>query len=495
MAREAWRLAEAVRTGATSAADAVAMSLAAIEDDRAAGDGGLNAFTQVFHDRALEQARAIDTRIASGDAAGLALAGVPVAIKDNICTSWGRTTAGSKYLERYHSPFAATAAQRLVAAGAVIVAKTNMDEFGMGSSGEHSAFGPTRNPRDRSRVPGGSSGGSAAAVAGGMVPVALGSDTGGSIRQPAAHCGAVGLKPTYGRVSRWGLVAYASSLDVIGPIAGSVRDAALVLGVIAGADERDATCSARPAFDLPELLDLDAAPSPMRIGVVRHAGEGLHASVVAALDRSESALRAAGAEIVDVELPNPDHAVSAYYIVAPAEASSNLARYDGVRYGERAALNDGDGIHEMFVESRCAGFGAEVKRRIMLGTYVLSAGYADRYYHDALKARRVIKQGYDRAFEEGGGVHALLMPTTPGPAFKIGAKSGDPLSMYLEDVYTVGVNLAGLPAVSLPGGHAKEDGVDLPIGVQLVGRAFDETTLVRVAYALERELAGEAVAS
>lgn len=497
-ARTAFEIAEGVRSGEVSAADAVSMALGRIEDGGGGPGNDLNAFTQVFHERALEQARAIDTRVASGDAAGLALAGVPIAVKDNICVSWGRTTAGSRMLESYRSPFSATAVRRLVSAGAVIVGKTNMDEFGMGSSGEHSAFGPTRNPRDRERVPGGSSGGSAAAVGAGMVPAALGSDTGGSIRQPAAHCGAVGLKPTYGRVSRYGLIAYASSLDCIGPIAGDVRDAALVLEAMAGADAHDATCSERPAPSL--TAGIDEPIERLRVGVVRpmvgvDAVGAVHPSVEAAVRRAASALGEVGAEIVDVKLPNVDHAVSAYYVVAPAEASSNLARYDGVRYGMRASLEPGDGIREMFVKTRCAGFGEEVKRRIMLGTYVLSAGYAERHYLRALRVRRVIKRGYDDAFGGAvgeGGVHALLSPVTPGPAFRIGEKAGDPLSMYLEDVYTVGVNLAGLPALSVPAGEAVDGvgGVGLPVGVQLVGRAFDESTLLRVGRALETALSG-----
>lgn len=487
--RSAFETADAVRRGEVSAADAAALALAAIDDARE-----LNAFTQVFHDRALELARGVDARIASGDGSKLALAGVPIAVKDNICTPFGRTTAGSRMLEHYRSPFGATAVGRLVAAGAVIVGKTNMDEFGMGSSSEHSAFGPTRNPRDPGRVPGGSSGGSAAAVGVGAVPVALGSDTGGSIRQPAAHCGVVGLKPTYGRVSRWGLVAYASSLDVIGPIGGDVRDAALVLEVISGADPHDATCSERAAPKL--VAKIDEPIESLRVGVVKLAESGIHPGVVEAHRRAADTLSEAGAELVEVELPNVDHAVSAYYIVAMAEASSNLARYDGVRYGLRAEIGAGEGIYDLFVKSRCAGFGDEVKRRVMLGTYVLSAGYAGRYYLRALKARRVIKRGYDDAFEgsskDEGGVHAMLMPTTPGPAFRFGEKSDDSLKMYLEDVFTVGVNLAGLPAVSLPAGEAEVDGVKLPIGVQLVGKAFDEPTLVRVARTLERGLAGGA---
>jgi aspartyl-tRNA(Asn)/glutamyl-tRNA(Gln) amidotransferase subunit A len=320
-----------------------------------------------------------------------------------------------------------------------------------------------------------------------MVPVALGSDTGGSIRQPAAFCGAVGFKPTYGRVSRWGLVAFASSLDQIGPIATDVRDAALVTEVIAGTDAHDGTCADRPAPDL--TTELETPVAGLRVGLVSHAAaQGNHAGVTEAVRRAADRLADAGAEIVDVDLPLTDHAIAAYYIVAPAEASSNLSRFDGVRYGRRADLGPADDLRELYVRSRTEGFGPEVRRRIMLGTYVLSSGYHDRYYARALRVRRRIKQDYDRALASGGGCHALLTPTTPGPAFGLGEKLDDPLALYLEDVYTVGVSLAGLPAITLPGGRVDEGGSPLPVGVQLVGHAFDESGLLRVARTLEKAL-------
>ncbi|GAB4384111.1 MAG: Asp-tRNA(Asn)/Glu-tRNA(Gln) amidotransferase subunit GatA [Phycisphaerales bacterium] len=431
----------------------------------------LNALTQVFDDP-------------SGPVGGGMLAGMSIAVKENICTRCGRTTAGSRMLEHYRSPFDATAVARLLDAGATIIGKTNMDEFGMGSSTEQSFFGPTRNPWDVSRVPGGSSGGSAAAVAAGIVPVALGSDTGGSIRQPASHCGVVGLKPTYGRVSRFGLIAYASSLDVIGPIGRTVTDCARVLQVIAGPDRRDATCSSRAVPDM--LTRLDEPIAGLRIGLVGSTlSTGNHPAVNAAVATAAERLSGAGATVVDVELMDPDLAIAAYYIVAPAEASSNLARYDGVRYGYSAELPDSASLDDLYRATRTQGFGAEVRRRIMLGTHVLSAGYYDAYYVRALKVRRLIKQDFDRAFESLG-LHALLMPVAPGPAFRIGDKTQDPLALYLEDVYTVGVSLAGLPAIAVPVGFS-DDPRPLPIGVQLVGRAFDEPVLLRAARMLEQQ--------
>lgn len=431
----------------------------------------LNALTQIFDG-------------SPGPSCNGLLVGATIAIKENICSRLGRTTAGSRILEHYNSPFDATAVARLLESGATIIGKTNMDEFGMGSSTEHSYFGHTCNPWDSARVPGGSSGGSAAAVAAGIVSVALGSDTGGSIRQPAAHCGIVGVKPTFGRVSRYGLVAYASSLDVIGPIGRTVADCAHVLQVIAGPDPHDSTCSSRPVPDM--LAHLDEPIANLRIGLVRSMlSGGNHPAVNAAVHEAAQRLRAAGATIVDVELLDPDIAISAYYIVAPAEASSNLARYDGVRYGFRARLPDGASLDDLYRATRTQGFGPEVRRRIMLGTHVLSAGYYDAYYLRALKARRLIKQDYDRAFESHN-LHALLMPVTPGPAFRIGEKSQDPLALYLEDVYTVGVSLAGLPAVAVPVDFT-DDAKPLPVGVQLVGRAFDEPQLLRVARMLERQ--------
>lgn len=452
----------------------------------------INAFIDLFTERAIAAARAVDERIARGD--DLPLAGVPVAIKDNLCLGpdvpfgGGRTTAASRILEEYESPFTATAVRRLVEAGAVIVGKTNLDEFAMGSSGENSAFGPTRNPWDPDRVPGGSSSGSAAAVAARIVPAALGSDTGGSIRQPAGMCGIVGVKPTYGRVSRYGLIAYASSLDQVGPMARTVADAAAILTVICGRDAHDATSADRPAEDFSHGLETPV--DGLVLGVPKQAfSEANHPAVLEALERAINAYTALGARIVEVDLPHTEQGVAAYYIVAPAEASSNLARFDGIRFGRRANVGPGEDLFDLYCRSRSEGFGPEVQRRIMLGTYVLSAGYYDAYYLTALKVRRRIKQDYDAAFSpEGSGCHAILMPSSPGPAFRIGEKSADPLAMYLEDVYTVGVNLAGLPAVTVPGGWAHEGGRELPVGLQLIGPAWEEARLLRVARMLEREM-------
>lgn len=475
------------------AADVRARRVSAEETTRAAlarldaAEPTLRAFLDVFHDRALERARAIDERIARGEAVG-PLAGVPVAVKDNLCLAWGRTTAGSRMLERYESPFTATAVQRLIDAGAVIIGKTNCDEFAMGSSGEHSAFGPTLNPWDPARVPGGSSSGSAAAVAAGVTPIALGSDTGGSVRQPAAHCGVFGLKPTYGRVSRHGLIAFASSLDQVGTLTRTVGDAAASLAAIAGADPLDATSSEHAAPDFADALDDPDASwrGGLVLGVPRQArGPGNHPAVAAALDEAIRVFGSLGARVEEADLPHADHGVAAYYIVATAEASSNLARYDGVRYGRRAEVGGGGGeLEAMYCRSRGEGFGAEVRRRIMLGTRVLSSGYHEAYYTTALRVRRRIKQDFDACFARG--CHALLMPATPGPAFRLGEKSGDPLAMYLEDVYTVGVNLAGLPAITVPAGFADEGGVSLPVGLQLVGPAWEERRVLRLARLWER---------
>ncbi len=467
-----------ILAGETSCAEAVRHALAAAEEAK-----GLGAFLQVFAEEALARAASLDAMMKSDRAAAerLPLFGVPVAVKDNICVDHGVTTAGSKLLAEYRSPFSATAAQRLVDAGALIVGKTNLDEFGMGSSGENSAFGPTRNPWDTDRVPGGSSSGSAAAVAAGAVPVALGSDTGGSIRQPASHCGVVGLKPTYGRVSRYGLIAYASSLDQVGTLTRSVGDAAAVLTTMGGVDEHDATSSTRPMPDL--ITDLDVPLAGLRIGVPSQARSAANdPRVAAAMERALGLYVAQGATIVDIEIPTIDYGIAAYYIVATAEASSNLARLDGVRYGRRAALASGEGLMDLYCKSRSEGFGPEVKRRIMLGTHVLSSGYYDAYYATAMKARRKIKGDFDAAFAgtPGPGCHVILMPASPGPAFRFGEKATDPLAMYLEDVYTVPVNLAGLPAMSVP-----VDG-PMPIGVQLIGPAFGEATLLRAARMLER---------
>lgn len=467
---------EAIATGQRSAADLVRESLGRIETAGAA----LNAFVQVFHDRARQQAEAIDARIKAGDNPG-PLGGVPIAVKDNICTSHGRTTCASRILERYASPYAATVVERLEAAGAVIIGKTNLDEFAMGSSGEHSCFGPTRNPWAHDRVPGGSSSGSAAAVAAGLVPAALGSDTGGSIRQPAGLCGIVGVKPTYGRVSRWGLAAFASSLDQIGTLARTVADGAVLTGVIAGFDPLDSTSSSEPVPDF--LAGLDDPVPGLRLAVPTQAlTSRVHPSVVGAIEEMLGFFAATGAEIVEVDLAHLADAIRAYYIVAPAEASSNLARYDGVRYGRRAEPAPGDGqmsLDDLYARSRGEGFGAEVKRRIMLGTYALSSGYYDAYYLTALKARRMIRDDLDAIFASG--VHAIVMPAAPAPAFRIGEKIDDPLAMYVDDEFTVPANLAGLPAMSVPIGFAEIDGATLPIGGQIMCRHWDEPTMFRIA--------------
>lgn len=482
-------IAKDVRAKTRSATEVVRESLAAIEK----GNSAINAVVQTFPELALASAKEVDARIARGEGESLPLAGVPVVLKDNICLSHGRTTCASNILRNFKSPYTATAAQRLIDAGAIVVGKSNLDEFAMGGSTEHSCFGPTRNPWDDSRVPGGSSGGSAAAVAAGFVPLALGSDTGGSIRQPASHCGVVGLKPTYGRVSRHGLVAYASSLDQIGPMGTSVADAALTLTAIAGQDANDMTSAAHmvPAF----VVDLERPIEGLKIGVPKQArgntsgggALGIHAGVAESLEHAIRVYEKLGAEIVEIDLPMTDAGIAAYYIIATAEASSNLARFDGVRYGGRATLDRGEGLNDLYEKSRGEGFGSEVKRRIMLGTHALSSGYYDAYYATALKARRRIFQDFQKSFAEG--CHAILMPSSPGPAFKIGEKVNDPLALYLEDVFTVGVNLAGLPAISVPTGFAIENGKQLPIGMQLVGAAFDEAVLLRAARMLERELA------
>lgn len=435
------------------------------------GGGALNIFLGTDRARTRADADAVSA------AAGGALAGVPVALKDNLATLHLPTTCGSRILEGYVSPFEATAARRLREAGAVIVGKTNMDEFAMGSSTEFSAYGPTRNPLASTRVPGGSSGGSAAAVAAGIVPIALGSETGGSVRQPAAFCGVVGIKPTYGRVSRYGLVAYASSLDHVGVFGRTVDDAALGLQVIAGGDPRDAT-----SIDVP-VPDYRSAAATAMAGLVvgrprEYFPESLDPRIREACDAALEALRSAGAEVRDVSLPHTDLAIPAYYVVAPAEASSNLARFDGVRYGQRAP---GDGLRGMYEATRSRGFGAEVLRRILLGTYVLSAGYYDAYYRKAMEVRRLIAGDFHTVFASG--VDVLFTPTTPTPAFAIGAVS-DPYEMYLSDIFTVTANLAGVPAMSVPVGTV--DG--LPIGAQVIAPHFGEHRMLSVAYAVERAL-------
>ena len=483
----ATRIRDDVRTGRRSAVQVCGHYLDRIED----GDGRWRALTAVFRDEALAQAAEIDRH--RDDWRDRPLLGVPITIKDVICTRGRLTTAASRILTGFRPPYDATVALRLREAGAVLVGKTNCDEFAMGSSTEHSAYGPSRNPWDPARTPGGSSGGAAAAVAAGLAPVAIGSDTGGSIRQPAAFCGIVGLKPTYGRVSRYGLLAFASSLDQIGPLTRTVGDAALVLDVLAGHDPRDATSADTPVADSTAALSRGAAG--LRVGVpqalLERADAGIDTEVLDAFRTAMDVLEAAGVALVDVELPHAEYAVPVYYLVAPAEASSNLARYDGVRYGSRAGAgndhgNDGSSpIARMYDRTRDAGFGAEVKRRIMLGTYALSAGYYDAYYGRAQRVRSLIRRDYDTAFDgdTGSGVDVVAMPTTPTPAFRLGEHLQDPLAMYLGDVFTVNANLTGLPAISVPAGFTA---AGLPVGLQLVGRAFDEATLLRIGYSYER---------
>ena len=465
----AGEIAAAVRRGERTARQVVEASLARI----AAGDGEVHAFNAVLADQARAAADAVDARVAAGQDPG-PLAGVPVALKDNLCTRGVPTTCSSRILDGWRPPYDATVVRRLAAAGAVVVGKTNLDEFAMGSSTENSAFGPTRNPRDTSRVPGGSSGGSAAAVAAGFAPLALGSDTGGSIRQPAAFCGVVGVKPTYGVVSRYGLVAFASSLDQIGPFAATVADAALLLEAIAGHDPMDSTSipQAAPAIS----AGLAGGVEGLRVGLVRELIAGVDADVEACVRRAADALADAGAKVDDVSLPMTVHGLAAYYLIAPAEASSNLARYDGVRYGLRV---DGSDVAAMNAATRGAGFGPEVKRRIMLGTYALSAGYYDAYYGQAQRVRTLIIQDFEAAYEQ---FDVLVSPTAPTTAFAFGARTADPLAMYMSDVCTIPSNLAGHPALSLPFG-AGDDG--LPVGVQVMAPALGEPVMFRVAAALE----------
>ncbi|MDE0667442.1 MAG: Asp-tRNA(Asn)/Glu-tRNA(Gln) amidotransferase subunit GatA [bacterium] len=467
------RTAAAVRAGERSATSAVAESLAAID---AAGE--LGAFNAVTADAALARAEAIDDAVAAGDDPG-PLAGAPVALKDNICTRGVPTTCSSRILEGWVPPYDATVVDLLGAAGAVIVGKTNMDEFAMGSSTENSAFGPTRNPLDPERVPGGSSGGSAASVAGGLTPLALASDTGGSIRQPAALCGIVGMKPTYGRVSRYGLVAFASSLDQIGPMARTVGDAALLYSVIAGCDPLDSTSVPEPLGDLNGALAADV--DGLRVGIVSElSGEGIDGDVLSRLDAAATALTGAGAYVGEVSVPAAVYGLSAYFLIAPAEASSNLARYDGVRYGLRVPAA---GAVDMNVATRTTGFGDEVKRRIMLGTFVLSAGYYDAYYAKALQVRTLVVRDFAAAYER---FDVLLAPTSPSVAFRFGERTADPLTMYLSDACTVASNLAGHPAVSVPFGSGADG---LPVGVQVMAPALGEDVMFRAAAALERLLA------
>jgi len=464
-------LAAAYRRGDTTPTEATEAYFARITTL----DPQVAAYLTLTRERALAAARAADARHRAGAPLG-PLDGVPIAYKDVLCTEGVVTTCGSKILEGFVPPYDATAVARLGAAGAVMLGKTNMDEFAMGSSTEHSAYKATRNPWDLERVPGGSSGGSAAAVAGELAAGALGTDTGGSVRQPAAFCGVVGLKPTYGRISRYGLVAFASSLDHIGPLTRDVRDAALLLHAVAGVDPHDSTSVDEPVPDYPALLG--GGVRGLKLGVPReYFGSGLDAEVEAAVRAAIARLADLGAIIEEVSLPNTDYGLAVYYIVAPAEASSNLARYDGVKYGLR--VPGGKDLIDMESRTRAAGFGAEVKRRIMLGTYALSAGYYDAYYGRAQKVRTLVRRDFEAAFSR---VDLLVAPTTPSVAFKHGAKA-DPLAMYLNDVFTVGGDLAGLPAISLRCGF---DAAGLPIGLQLMARPFDEARLLSAAHAYEQ---------
>ena len=488
-------LAPRIRSGEVTAEEVAREVLRLIEEK----DPAINAFLAVDRESVIEDARDVDRRIAAGEATG-PLAGMPIAIKDAICTKGLETTCASRILEGFVPPYDATVIARLRAADAVIVGKTNMDQFGMGSSNENTGFDICRNPLDTSRVPGGSSGGSAAALAAGTAVLALGEDSGGSIRQPAAFCGVVGLKPTYGRVSRYGIIAYGSSFDQVGPMARNVEDCARLLGVIAGHDPMDTTSASEAVPDYTATLKQDIAG--LRIGVPEeYLAEGLDPSVKESVSRAIERMESLGARVESVHLPHTEYAVAAYYILVTAEASSNLARYDGVKYGYRGedggapavdatAGGSGDGtaaqplapddrLDAMYGSTRSGGFGLEVKRRIMLGTYVLSAGYYDAYYDKAQRVRTLIKDDFDQAFEK---VDLLVAPTTPTTAFRIGEKIDDPLQMYLSDVYTVPINLAGVPAISLPCG-TDPDG--MPIGLQIIGPHFGEERILRAAYAFE----------
>ena len=439
----------------------------------------VGAYLSLYKEQAMEQAKQVDAKIAAGESVG-ALAGVPVAIKDNMCTTFGATSCASKILENFHAPYNAHVVEKLQAADAVIIGKCNLDEFAMGSSTENSGLKKTFNPWNTEHVPGGSSGGSAAAVAAGLCSVSLGSDTGGSIRQPASFCGVVGLKPTYGRVSRYGLVAYGSSLDQIGPLAQDVTDAALMLNVTAGHDERDSTSI--PETDAPlkdYLAELETPIEGLRIATVPQLNAGADAEVRKALEDALEVYKSLGANVVEIEMPHFDYAISAYYVIATAEASSNLARYDGVHYGHRSP--DAKDYVEVYSKSRDEAFGAEVKRRIMLGTYALSSGYYDAYYLKALKVRNLIRQDFTKAFEEAD---CLMLPVSPTTAFKIGEKTDDPLQMYLADVYTIAVNLAGIPGISIPCGF---DDKKLPIGLQILSGPFTEDILLRIARMYEKQ--------
>ncbi len=462
-----------IADGSLSATALTEMHYDAIE----AMDGQVNSYLALSRERAISQAEKIDGMAARGEELPV-LAGVPVGIKDVLAMQGSPATAGSLILKGYRPPYDATAVAKLEAAGAVLLGKLNCDEFAMGSSNENSAYGPVRNPRAMDRVPGGSSGGSAAAVAAGFAVASLGTDTGGSIRQPAAFCGVVGVLPTYGRVSRYGLIAFASSLDRVGPFTRTVRDAAIVLQVLAGRDERDATSSERPVGDYVGGLALPVAG--LRVGVpAEYFGEGLDPEVRSAIERTIEGLRAAGCVIKPISLPHTQYAIPTYYVIATAEASSNLSRFDGVRFGLRA--EEAKTLSAMFKKTRDEGFGAEVKRRILLGTYALSAGYYDAYYKKAQQVRTLLTRDFLVAFEE---VDVIVGPMTPTPPFKLGEKTDDPLAMYLADIYSVAASLAGICGVSVPCGDTESG---LPIGIQIMGRHFDEATMLRVAMAVEQQ--------
>ncbi|MGC8490880.1 MAG: Asp-tRNA(Asn)/Glu-tRNA(Gln) amidotransferase subunit GatA [Syntrophobacteraceae bacterium] len=465
------RIHDLLQTGQIGAVETVSAFMERIR----AIDPGLNAYLATFEEKAIEEARALDS--GPRDYSASPLVGVPIALKDVICVRDTLTTCGSRILQGFVSPYNATVARKLKQAGAIFLGKTNCDEFAMGSSTENSAFVKTRNPWDTDRVPGGSSGGSAAAVAAGLCAAALGTDTGGSIRQPASFCGVVGLKPTYGRVSRFGLVAFASSLDQIGPMTRDVEDAALMLQTLAGYDPADSTSVDLPVPDYRAALNQSIAG--LRLGIPReYFIEGTHPEVEAAVRDAIATCKSLGAQIVDISLPHTEYGIAVYYIIAPAEASSNLARYDGVKYGHRT--QNATDLLEMYRKSRSEGFGAEVKRRIMLGTYVLSAGYYDAYYRKASQVRTLIRRDFLEAFEK---CDAILAPVSPIPAFKLGEKSDDPLQMYLSDVFTLPASLAGIPGISVPCGFTSQN---LPIGLQILGPHFREELVLRIAHQFEQ---------
>jgi aspartyl-tRNA(Asn)/glutamyl-tRNA(Gln) amidotransferase subunit A len=464
----ATQLRNTIASGKCSSVEAVREYLGRIERYNPA----LRAYLSLFAEKALDDAAGVDKKIAAGQSVG-PLAGVPIAVKDNMCTTFGTTSCGSKILKNFHAPYNAHVVEQLLAADAVIIGKTNLDEFAMGSSTENSGFGPTANPWDISRVPGGSSGGSAAAVAAGLCTAALGSDTGGSIRQPASFCGITGLKPTYGRVSRYGLVAYGSSLDQIGPMTQDITDAALMMNIIAGHDRRDSTSVPETMAPKPDYLaGLDRPIEGLKIAVVPQLNAGADAAVRNAVEAGLRVYQSLGAKIIEIAMPHFDYAIAAYYVIATAEASSNLARYDGVHYGHRS--NSANDYIEVYSKSRDEAFGSEVKRRIMLGTFALSSGYYDAYYLKALKVRTLIRQDFLNAFQQAD---CLMLPVSPTTAFKIGEKTDDPLQMYLADVYTIAVNLAGLPGLSIPCGF---DDKSLPIGLQIITGPFTEDILLRI---------------